>query len=168
MTQPAQQPTPTLSRTMPAAAIVLLLSSLLLWEGTKSTPYRDIAGVWTVCKGITGPDVIPGKRYSREECERLESHYVDKMAQRISHCIHTPLSTWEWVAWGHFSYNVGTTAFCRSSAARLLNAGDRAGACRQITRWTFVAGKDCRIAANRCSGIVKRRQAERQMCERGL
>ena len=41
------------------------------WEGTEFTPYRDLGGVWTVCEGVTGPAVIPGKVYSRQECRDL-------------------------------------------------------------------------------------------------
>lgn len=39
--------------------------------GQRSTPYRDVGGVWTVCSGITGPDVAPGHYYSDKECDTL-------------------------------------------------------------------------------------------------
>ena len=151
-----------------AAVITALLASLALYEGTRLTPYRDIAGMWTVCDGITGPDVVPGKRYTATECDALKRSYVSRMTADIGRCIDVPLADGEWIAYGNFSYNVGTSAFCRSSIVRQLNAGDHAGACAQLTRWTYVAGKDCRVAANNCTGIVKRRQFERQTCEAAL
>ncbi|MCV5959309.1 hypothetical protein OFO30_28405, partial [Escherichia coli] len=32
-------------------------------EGVSYIPYKDIVGVWTVCHGHTGKDIIPGKTY---------------------------------------------------------------------------------------------------------
>ncbi|AKJ74053.1 putative endolysin [Salmonella phage 36] len=40
-------------------------------EGVRYKPYKDIAGIWTVCHGITGKDVILGKEYTRRECDAL-------------------------------------------------------------------------------------------------
>ena len=49
--------------TAAAFGVALALTSPLLEEieGVKHKPYKDIAGIWTVCAGITGPDVMPGK-----------------------------------------------------------------------------------------------------------
>lgn len=156
---------------MPAAAIALLLGSLGANEGLKQTPYRDMLAPghpWTVCRGITGSDVIPGKRYSLLECHDIEVRFVERMAQRMAPCLHEPLSVYEWVAWGDFTYNLGTHRWCGSTALRLLNAGQHRAACAQITRWTYTNGKDCRIAANGCGGIPARRKWERTTCERDL
>jgi lysozyme len=71
-------------------------------------------------------------------------------------------------AFGHFSFNVGPDAFCRSTAARLLNEGRFREACQQIPRWRFIGKKDCAIKANKCGGIVRRRQWEYQTCVEGL
>lgn len=71
----------------------------------------------------------------------------------------------EQVAFIHFAYNVGVGAFCASTAAKKLNAGDHAGACAQISRWIVVAGKDCRQPGSGCAGIPLRRAHERALCE---
>ena len=54
-------------------AAVLALASVLVarWEGERYAPYQDVVGVWTVCYGHTGADVIPGKKYTRAECDAL-------------------------------------------------------------------------------------------------
>lgn len=40
-------------------------------EGRKYQAYKDVAGVWTVCDGHTGNDIIRGKTYTDKECDRL-------------------------------------------------------------------------------------------------
>lgn len=38
-------------------------------------PYRDMIGKgqpWTVCNGVTGAGVVPGRYYTPEDCKRLE------------------------------------------------------------------------------------------------
>lgn len=150
---------------VPLLVIAGLLTSLTGFEGRKYTPYRDIAGVLTVCDGITGKDVVPGKRYTDAECDRLGQQYVQRMLVDMGQCVKGEYPFHVIKGTGHFAYNVGTPAFCRSTMAKKLNAGDIKGACAEISRWTFVAGKDCRIASNRCSGIVKRREWERATCE---
>ncbi len=149
----------------PIALVAALLFALTGAEGRKLTPYQDIAGVWTVCDGITGKAVVPGRKYTNAECDRLGQEYVQRMLADMGQCVKGEYPLHVIKASGHFAYNVGTPAFCRSTMAKKLNAGDIPGACAEISKWTFVAGKDCRIAANKCSGIVKRREWERATCE---
>ncbi|EII35832.1 endolysin domain protein [Escherichia coli 4.0967] len=40
-------------------------------EGVSYIPYKDIVGVWTVCHGHTGKDIMPGKTYTEAECKAL-------------------------------------------------------------------------------------------------
>ena len=154
---------------MPAAAIALLLGLLTTAEGRRYTPYYDAAGILTVCDGITGPDVIKGKTYTDAECDELGERFVKRMSAKMGRCV-GPLNFREWVAWGHFTYNTGTAAFCNSTAAKLLRAGEREAACRQMPRWRFVTiqGKprDCSVHpwSKQCGGVVKRRALEMQMC----
>jgi GH24 family phage-related lysozyme (muramidase) len=162
----------TRSRTMPAAAALVIASGLALFEGTMQTPYRDKLAPgqpWTVCSGITGPDVIPGKRYSLFECHALEQRYIERMGARMGRCKPTAeLSVYEWVAWGDFSYNLGTGRWCGSTALKLINRGQYRAACEQIPRWRFTDGKDCAVAANDCSGIIVRRAWPHATCLKGL
>ncbi len=37
-------------------------------EGVSYIPYKDIVGVWTVCHGHTGKDIMLGKTYTKAEC----------------------------------------------------------------------------------------------------
>lgn len=51
-----------------AVSAALAITSPLLEEieGIRFKPYKDIAGIWTVCAGITGPDVVLGKTYTQK------------------------------------------------------------------------------------------------------
>jgi lysozyme len=148
-----------------AAGLLLLLASLGGYEGTRYVAYRDIAGIWTVCEGVTGDDVIRGKVYTPDECRALLTKHVYRYEADLERCVRAPMSESRRIGLLHLIYNIGPTAFCRSTLARRLNAGDP-DACAEISRWTFVAGKDCRVPANNCGGIVQRRDYfERPMCE---
>lgn len=161
---------PRRTRKAPAAVVGALLASLAVYEGERGYAYRDQAGVLTVCRGITGPGVVAGKWYSRAECEVMERRFIDRMNATIGRCIApAALTLGEWKAWGHFTYNVGTTNFCTSTAARYLREGKYMQACAQMARWTYLTkpgrGKvNCRIKAEKCGGIPKRRDYEMQMC----
>lgn len=156
-----------------AAAPVALIAALVAalgqndpaHEGRRYTPYRDSAGIPTVCAGITGKAVVPGKRYTDDECTRLETAYLQQMVANMGQCVSGEFELHEIKAWGHFAYNVGTAAFCKSTAAHRLNAGERKTACAEISKWVFVAGKDCRKTGSNCAGIVQRRAWERGVCE---
>lgn len=150
-----------------AAALALLLGAGV--EGREHIPYYDQAGILTVCGGITGPEVIEGKWYSWAECDVLEQRFIERMNAKIGHCIGVGLNPGEWKAWGHFTFNIGTTAFCKSTAARLLREQKYHQACAQMARWTYITkpgrGKvNCRVKAEKCGGIPKRRDLEMKMC----
>jgi len=171
MTEQAPKPMAAPTKFGLAAAPVALVMALLAAlqddasEGRRYVPYKDSVGVWTVCAGITGPAVIRGKRYTPDECTALETAYVQKMLAHMGQCVRGEFQFHEVKAWGHFAYNIGTPAFCRSTAAKRLNAGERKAACAEISKWVYAGGKDCRIRANNCYGIVSRRAWERATCE---
>ena len=83
-----------------------------------------------------------------------------KHADALS-CVRAPLTDGQRAAFLSFAFNVGDDAFCRSTLVRKANAGDFDGACAELSRWIYAGGKQL-------PGLVKRRAAERQLCERGL
>lgn len=151
---------------VPAFVVAAILSTLAVHEGDLKTPYWDAAGhAWTVCRGVTGPDVIPGKTYTDAECRGMESRYITRMLSHMGGCVTVALPYNEIRAWGDFAWNVGTTKFCNSTAAKLLNAGENRKACDQILRWKYAGGVDCSVNGNKvCPGIWTRRKWERALC----
>lgn len=129
-------------------------------EGRRYIPYRDVAGVLTVCDGHTGKDIIPGKRYTDAECDALLDKDLKRVKAQVDPLIKVSIPESERAAFYSFAYNVGTGAFSRSTLLKKLNAGDHAGACNELKRWTYAGGKQWK-------GLMTRREIEREVCAWG-
>lgn len=126
-------------------------------EGRRYIPYRDVAGVLTVCDGHTGKDIIPGKRYTDAECDALLDKDLKRVKAQVDPLIKVSIPESERAAFYSFAYNVGTGAFARSTLLKKLNAGDHTGACNELKRWTYAGGKQWK-------GLMTRREIEREVC----
>lgn len=82
---------------------------------------------------------------------------ADQYSKAVKRCAPVPMHQYEFDAWVQFTYNVGPTAFCHSTAARKLNDHDYAGACREMLNWVYFKGK-------RLQGLEVRRRGEYQTC----
>lgn len=143
-----------------SAAMVLAAAALFVqpWEGRELKPYRDIVNVLTVCDGHTGPDIVPGKRYTPAECDRLLQTDLGKTYTRIAGCVTRQITVGQATALLSISFNVGATAICRSTMVRLLNEGAPPSVwCKQFDRWAYAGGRKVR-------GLVRRREAEKRLC----
>ncbi|MCC3717960.1 lysozyme [Rouxiella badensis] len=129
-------------------------------EGQRSEPYRDVGGVWTVCSGITGPDVIPGHHYSDKECDALLDKHLVPVKKAVDSAVKVPIDNYTRAALYSFAYNVGVTSFKHSSLLRHLNAGDTARACNDLRQWVYVNKQ-------RNRGLINRREIDRQVCLMG-
>lgn len=143
-----------------AGATALAIPLVMLYEGTVLQSYRDPIGIVTACVGHTGPELRMGQRYTRQQCEDMLYGDLLKHAQALD-CIKQPMTDGQKAAFVSFAFNVGNKALCDSTLARKANAGDMAGACAELSRWTRAGGREL-------PGLVKRRAAERELCERGL
>jgi lysozyme len=125
--------------------------------------YRDIVRVWTICDGDT-LDVAPGMVETPEGCrERLEDQLVAH-AEPVLACVpalRAPERQHQLAASVSLAYNIGPAGFCRSTAARLFNAGRWRDGCEAFLRFNRAGGRVIR-------GLTLRRQRERSICLRGL
>jgi GH24 family phage-related lysozyme (muramidase) len=157
------------------AALVLaagLMFALLPSEARKLTPYKDSAGIWTVCMGLIGPVVKRhwGTDWTVEECKEAELDYLRPMIGEMVKCVpekvRNEMSYGQWVSLGHWYYNTG--AFCRSGVGRYLAQGDHVRSCQAMGQWTFITVKgrkvNCKDPKNRCSGLATRRLNEVSWC----
>lgn len=149
-----------------AGAILLACSFIQPWEGLWTTAQVDTIGTGrpvTYCYGQTNEagDVKVGQKFTPQQCSDLLAKTLPKYNAEISKCIHVPISDKERAAFISFAYNVGSAGFCRSSAAKKLNAGDHAGACDGLMSWTQAQGRVVK-------GLVNRRSAERKLCLEGV
>ena len=145
-------------------AAALSIGTIATFEGYVPIGYPDPGPLGvklpTACYGST-TGIIIGKRYSDQECaERLAADAV-KHGLQISPCLPDNLPIETRAAFTSFGFNVGTGAFCRSTLSRKALAGDLAGACAELSRWTHSAGREM-------AGLIRRRKAERALCESGL
>jgi lysozyme len=131
------------------------------WEGRELKTYRDLGGVLTYCDGAT-ENAIWGKTYTPAECNAQLDRDLERHAAGIAECVNMEhLTDGQKVAFVDAAYNIGVKSFCESSMARRANAGDMVGACNALLMWDKVGGKQVR-------GLTRRRQAERDICLRGI
>lgn len=126
-------------------------------EGRVYEPYKDVAGVWTVCDGHTGTDIIKGKKYTDRECDRLLMQDLQPVKKTVDGLVKVQLNEYQRAALYSFTYNVGTSAFSKSTLLKRLNAGDQAGACEEMRRWVYAGGM-------KWKGLQNRRDMERSLC----
>lgn len=130
------------------------------------TPYRDMLGKgqpWTVCNGVTGAEVVPGKTYTPEECKQLEYPKYQKAEKAAVRQFHywDDYNVWVRASIIDMLYNLGPGALTGKTILAKANAGDLAGACEQMPHW--VSGT-VNGAKTRLPGLVTRRDTTRELC----
>lgn len=142
-----------------AAATAIAVPIVQQWEGTELVPYRDVVGIWTVCTGDT-KNVEPGRAYTKAECEERLERQLIAHAKPVVACVPQLKDNPNALAASvSLAYNIGPTAFCRSSLATKFRQGDIKGGCDGFLAWRFAGGREIR-------GLVNRRNSERQICLR--
>ena len=139
-----------------AGWLAILVATVGAYEGLKLTAYPDIVGVPTICYGET-KNVKLGQKATKEECDAQLSARLIEFNQGVESCVTRPLRDNERIAFVSLSYNIGTSAFCKSTVVRRFNAGDKAGACDAILMWNRAGGKVVQ-------GLTNRRKQEREIC----
>lgn len=156
---PRKQRNGALALIIGAAATAIVVPLVDRWEGNKPVPYQDIVGLWTVCRGDT-KDVVPGQIQTQEQCDERFERQLIAHAKPVLQCVpglkDKPNALAASVS---LAYNIGATAFCRSTAAKRFNAGDWKGGCDAFLSWRFAGGREVR-------GLLNRRKAEREICLR--
>lgn len=152
------------------AAATLVLSAAALvgiaqWESYVEVAAPPVAGdVPTNGFGTTrNPDGSPVQAGDTTTPERALVRLLadaDEYARAVRRCAPVPMHQHEFDAFVSLAYNIGPGAFCSSTLAKRLNAGDYAEACRQILRWDKFRGRPLR-------GLTLRRQAEYRTCMGG-
>ena len=143
-----------------AGAVALAIPLIVHFEGYVPWVHRDPIGRLAACYGHDDQTMTPGKRFTAAECQAMLDKDLLKHTVALD-CIKRPLTDNQKAAFVSFAFNVGNKAFCDSTLVRKANAGDMAGACAELSRWTRAGGREL-------PGLVKRRAAERELCERGL
>jgi lysozyme len=122
------------------------------WEGCRTNAYQCPAGVWTIGYGHTGT-AKRGMMISHEQAEGLLKKDLSRFESAVIELVKVPLVQNQFDALVSFTYNVGVTAFKRSTLLVRLNARQPYAAAKQFRRWVTANGKEL-------PGLVKRREEE--------
>ena len=138
-----------------AAVLALTAPFVAYHEGYIPHTYSDPVGVPTICYGHTATAATVVTR-TRMECLQLLHGDLGDAVDTVNRCIHVPLAQGQAAALVSAAYNIGPKVVCGSTLQRKANAGQPF--CAELSRWVYAKGRVL-------PGLVKRREAERAMCE---
>lgn len=138
-------------------------------EGKRNKLYYDEAGFATIGIGhlLTKDELYSGKielgngfiRYNQgltdDQVYDLLFQDLHKYQNVVEVMVTVPLSSNQLTALTSFCFNVGMTAFTRSTLLKILNGNNYEGVTYQLSRWVFAGGKKSKILENR-----RRRESE--------
>lgn len=123
-------------------------------EGLRLKAYKDTKGIWTIGVGHTGPEVVEGLVITKDEAIAIFQKDVKWAEDAVNNKVEVPLNQNQFDALVSFIFNIGETAWYKSTMLRLLNKGDYEGVIKQFDRW--VIPKE----------ITGRRMSEKQQFQR--
>lgn len=130
------------------------------FEGFEAEAYLDTGGVWTIGFGTikypNGQRVKKGDTCTREQAEQ----WLKNDCKWVDACLDTYVTAKanqnQFDALASFVYNIGETAFAKSTMLTLLNQNNFTAAANQFDRWVFDNGK-------RITGLANRRAKEKAL-----
>lgn len=131
------------------------------FEGLRLEAYKCSAGVWTIGYGTTAAANVgikpkAGMKITEAEADWYLEKAVTKFADKIAPMFTRPINENQFGAFVSLAYNIGPTAFSKSSALRHFNNGDLDKAASSILLWNKAGGKVLK-------GLIRRREAERSL-----
>lgn len=123
------------------------------FESCRLVTYPDVKGVLTIGYGHTGPDVLPGLVWTKEHAEAVLFEDAKKAEDCVNRSVWVSLTQGEFDALVDFTFNVGCSAFQKSTMLKMLNAGAYQTAAKEFEKWEYAAGK-------KVAGLLRRRLAE--------
>lgn len=129
-------------------------------ESCRLHAYPDVKGIPTIGWGATGPDVYFSLTWTQEQCDARFEKDLAIFEEGVSKLVKTSLTGNQFAALISLAYNIGLTAFSRSSCLVHLNKGDFDKAALAILRWdkVTVGGQ---LIVN--TGLVRRRKEEKAL-----
>lgn len=128
------------------------------FEGCKLKAYKDLAGIWTIGYGHTGPDSVPGRSISQVEADELLLCDLSQFETSVRRLVKVPVTDNQLAALVSFAYNLGSNSLAQSTLLRCLNRGNYQDAAAEFEKWSKAGGV---VVA----GLLRRRKAERALFE---
>ena len=130
------------------------------FEGLRLKAYDDGVGVWTIGFGTTvyphGIRVKKGDTCTEAQAKAYMAYDLKKFESAVNNVVTVPLNQNQFDALVSLAYNIGTSAFSKSTLVKKLNADDSRGAAEQFDVWVNAGGK-------RMQGLVNRRAKENEV-----
>ena len=130
------------------------------FEGFKAEAYLDTGGVWTIGFGTikypNGQRVKKGDTCTREQAEQWLKNDCKWVDVCLDKYVTAKTTQNQFDALASFVYNIGETAFAKSTMLTLLNQNNFTAAANQFDRWVFDNGK-------RITGLANRRTKEKAL-----
>lgn len=129
------------------------------FEGLSLKAYPDPASggdPWTIGYGATGTGIRPGVQWSLAQAEARLASDIQRFMDGVSALLKIRPTDSQLAAMTSLAFNVGLSAFAKSTLLRKFNAGDVRGAAAEFGRWVYASGKKMR-------GLERRRAAERKL-----
>ena len=148
-----------MNRLVPSSLVLTaaVLVGIAVEEGFVGRAYTPVKGdVPTIGFGTTS-GVKQGDTISPERALVRLLNDADKFTQSVKRCAPVPMHQYEFDAYVSLAYNIGTSAFCKSTLVKKLYAYDYEGACKEILKWDKFKG-------NPLPGLTKRRKEEYRIC----
>lgn len=131
------------------------------FEGLRLNAYQDSAGIWTIGYGnINYEDftkVKKGDKVSQQRAEEIFKFFADRFARQVDAVITKPVTQNQFNAVVSLAYNIGISAFQKSTLLRKLNANPNDSTIRnEFLKWVNAGGK-------KIQGLVNRREKEARL-----
>lgn len=125
------------------------------WEGLRLEAYLPTPNdVWTIGWGHT-LGVKKGDKITKEQAEAFFREDIKWAEEAVNSSVNVTISQNMFDALVSLTFNIGATAFKKSTLLKKLNKGDYEGAADQFLVWNKQKGKIL-------SGLSKRRSEERE------
>ena len=132
------------------------------YEGYSDTVYRCPAGYLTWGYGsryYKGEPITWNFKYTKEQAEEQLKLDTEHFENTVLGYVRVGLFQEQLDALISLSYNIGGSAFKKSTLLRKLNEGDYVGASKEFKKWNRGGGRVL-------PGLIKRREAEKELfCE---
>lgn len=125
------------------------------FESLQLKAYKCSANVWTIGYGHT-KNVKEGDRISQDQANCFLMQDLYSVERAIVRLVKVKLNQNQFDALCSLIFNIGISAFNKSTLLAKLNTGDYVGAAEQFRRWNKVNNVVM-------AGLVRRRQAEEDL-----
>ena len=125
------------------------------FESLQLKAYKCSANVWTIGYGHT-KNVKEGDRISQDQANCFLMQDLYEVEKTINRLVKVKINQNQFDALCSLIFNIGISAFNKSTLLAKLNTGDYVGAAEQFRRWNKVNNVVM-------AGLVRRRQAEEDL-----